>query len=612
MAYIGRGIENLINAQKLDAITPSTATGVGPYNLTKASVAFVPASADALVVSINGVVQYGNFTVNSSTITFSGALTSADVCDFIYQMGTGLLSTPADGTVNTVQLANDAVTTSKILDNNVTVAKLPTTLDISGNTVTLPASVSGLGTGITNAQLAGSIDVTSKLSGLVPVANLGTGTASATTYLAGDQSYQTITEFNDNKIVNDISTLALHQATNNNSTKYNLTNSNVDVYQDSSAIANLVNVSRNTTGEYISTLASSTGPFTSDSNTLALLHMDGSDNGTTFTDSSSHGRIITRTGSPVTKTSIKKFGTSSCYFGDGDGTSGSHGNALSMPDSSSWDFLTSPWTIECWTYLLNPVSASGNTAFGFGGQSNSDSSDAGGNYNFDMNNQQQMRHNSYQRNGSNTNDDYNFETSATIGLNVWKHLAWVRDGNTVRLYIDGVQSSSHSIPSSVSYRLTQNDLGGKWWISKRPYNNNYGYIRGYVDEYRISNNTRYPNGTTFTPNTVDVTNVTGNYESTAQTANASVSTISGVVTYTNATGTATLNTDIILQVSADNGSTWQSAALTAAGTFSTGVLQAVTNDITVAAGTQIKYKMSFANQASATKVTRINGVSLSY
>ena len=73
-----------------------------------------------------------------------------------------------------------------------------------------------------------------------------------------------------------------------------------------------------------------------------------------------------------------------------------------------------------------------------------------------------------------------------------------------------------------------------------------------------------------------------------------------------------MNTDIILEVSADNGSTWQAATLAAAGTFSTGVLQATTNDITVVAGTQIKYKMSFANQASATKVTRINGVSLSY
>jgi len=496
-----------------------------------------------------------------------------------------------------------------------------TQLGESGDTITIPAgatitnngTANGFGSADTEKVKVSSNDTTAGfLNGkLVAGTNIsfteGSNGGNETLTIAN-----TAAVYNDNAIINDISTLALHQATNNNLSKYNLVNSNVDVYQDSSAIANLVNVSRNTTGEYISTVASSTAAFTSDSNTLALLHMDGSDNGTTFTDSSSHGRTITRTGSPVTKTSIKKFGTSSCYFGDGDGSSGSHGNALSMPDSSSWDFLASNWTVECWTYLISAVSSSGNTTFGFGGQSNSDTSDAGGNYNFDMNNQQQMRVNAYQRNGSNTNDDINFETSATIGLNAWKHLAWVRDGNTARLYIDGVQSSSHSIPSSVSYRLVQNDLGGKWWISKRPYSNSYGYIRGYVDEYRISNNTRYPNGTTFTPNAVDVTNATGNYESTAQTANTSVNKISAVVTYTNASGTNTLNTDIVLQVSADNGSNWSNATLASAGTFSTGVLQAVTNDISVTAGTQLKYKIFFANQVSGSKVARINGVSLSY
>ena len=101
MAYIGQNLDRFSNVEKLDAITPSTSTGAGPYNLTKASVAFVPSSADALVVSINGVVQYGNFTVNGSTITFSGVLTDLDTCDFIYQMGTGLLNTPVDGSVNT-------------------------------------------------------------------------------------------------------------------------------------------------------------------------------------------------------------------------------------------------------------------------------------------------------------------------------------------------------------------------------------------------------------------------------------------------------------------------------------------------------------------------------
>ena len=151
MAYIGRGIENLINAQKLDAITPSTATGVGPYNLTQNSVAFVPASADALVVSINGVVQYGNFTVSGSTITFSGALTDADTCDFIYQMGTGLLNTPADGTVNTAQLADGGVTNVK-LGTDISASKI--------TTGTLPdARITGAYTGITNLTMSGNLTV---------------------------------------------------------------------------------------------------------------------------------------------------------------------------------------------------------------------------------------------------------------------------------------------------------------------------------------------------------------------------------------------------------------------------------------------------------------------
>jgi hypothetical protein len=64
-----------------------------------------------------------------------------------------------DGQVTAAKLGTDAVETAKVKDLNVTVAKLPATVDVSSKTVTLPASVGGLGTGITNAQLAGSIDV---------------------------------------------------------------------------------------------------------------------------------------------------------------------------------------------------------------------------------------------------------------------------------------------------------------------------------------------------------------------------------------------------------------------------------------------------------------------
>jgi len=153
MAYIGRGIENLVNTQKLDAITPSTSTGAGPYNLTQNSVAFVPASADSLVISIDGVIQYGNFTVSGSTVTFNAALSDSNTCDFIYQMGTGLLTTPSDGSVNTAQLADDAVTTAKILDANVTTAKVAddaiTNAKIANESITINGSAVALGGSVT-------------------------------------------------------------------------------------------------------------------------------------------------------------------------------------------------------------------------------------------------------------------------------------------------------------------------------------------------------------------------------------------------------------------------------------------------------------------------------
>ena len=81
MAYIGRGITNLQSIDKLDNITFN---GGSTYNLTKGSTAFTPIAAEHVLCSINGVVQYGNFTVSGSQITFTGAtLTASDTMDFI-------------------------------------------------------------------------------------------------------------------------------------------------------------------------------------------------------------------------------------------------------------------------------------------------------------------------------------------------------------------------------------------------------------------------------------------------------------------------------------------------------------------------------------------------
>ena len=142
MAYIGQNLDRFSNVEKLDAITPATSTGAGPYNLTKGGVAFTPSSADTMVISINGVVQYGNFTVSSSTVTFSGALVDADTCDFIYHMGTGLLSTPVD----------NSVSTAKIVDSNVTNAKLAGSIandKLSNSSITINGSAVSLGGSVT-------------------------------------------------------------------------------------------------------------------------------------------------------------------------------------------------------------------------------------------------------------------------------------------------------------------------------------------------------------------------------------------------------------------------------------------------------------------------------
>ena len=142
MAYIGQNLDRFSNVEKLDAITPATSTGAGPYNLTKGGVAFTPSSADTMVVSIDGVIQYGNFSVSGSTITFDAALADANTCDFIYHMGTGLLSTPVDNSVSTV----------KIVDSNVTNAKLAGSIandKLSNSSITINGSAVSLGGSVT-------------------------------------------------------------------------------------------------------------------------------------------------------------------------------------------------------------------------------------------------------------------------------------------------------------------------------------------------------------------------------------------------------------------------------------------------------------------------------
>jgi len=125
MSYIGK-TPLVGNYQICDALT---ASATADYTLQVGSVNVSPQSANAMIVSLNGVIQgpgaSRGFTVSGSTISFNSALTSSDVIDFIYIFGDVLdIGTPTDDSVSAAKLTADAVTTAKILDNNVTLAKL--------------------------------------------------------------------------------------------------------------------------------------------------------------------------------------------------------------------------------------------------------------------------------------------------------------------------------------------------------------------------------------------------------------------------------------------------------------------------------------------------------
>ena len=81
---------------------------------------------------------------------------------------------------------------------------------------------------------------------------IGSGTF-ADARIAASNVSQHATSFDDNAIVNDISTLALRQASNENKGAYNTNSMFVDVFQDDTGIASHTTSARNAS-EYVNTI----------------------------------------------------------------------------------------------------------------------------------------------------------------------------------------------------------------------------------------------------------------------------------------------------------------------------------------------------------------------
>ena len=199
-----------------------------------------------------------------------------------------------------------------------------------------------------------------------------------------------------------------------------------------------------------------------------LLHMDGANAGTTFTDSSGTPKTITAAGNASTSTARIKFGTASALF---DGS----GDYLSTPSNAAYAFGTGDFTVECWVYRTSaPALASimgvGYTIGGFGL-----GIDSGNNV-------------CVTRPG--TAIDHTF--AGAVPMNAWSYIAITRSGTSLRCFVDGVQKGS-TATSSTNYAQ------GELVIGMDSDKANQGFI-GNIDEFRITKGTaRYTDATMTVP-----------------------------------------------------------------------------------------------------------------
>jgi len=425
---------------------------------------------------------------------------------------------------------------------------------------------------------------------------------------------QHATSFDDNKIVNDISTIALRQASNENKGAYNTNSMYVDVFQDDTGIGTETDTDRDAS-EFVSTQGTA-----GDSNTIALW--------TTQIDD--HGDAVG--GSPGTPI-VDDTGKFQIQAADTNCQTFSSGNAAPPSGLGTRSIRTANWDTGNNNngYYIREVSGqTSNLNFGTGAftiemfvkQAGSGESNAH-QYIFDFQSvsspNERLTVAPY---GTTNNQSYNGSLLAqgdyswsNFGVGNWRHVAYARDGSgNIAIWINGVRVQAGTNGGNNMNFTDSSGLG----LGQRYNGENSSYT--YINNIRISNIARYTptSGSNITvptsrfTGTTSTVNATGNFISNAITAPSSTSKMGAIITYQDQAGTNALNTDIVLQLSADNGSNFTTATLTALPDFATGIKMAKVNDLSVTAGTQLKYKISFANQASGSKEARIRGVSLQY
>jgi hypothetical protein len=186
-----------------------------------------------------------------------------------------------------------------------------------------------------------------------------------------------------------------------------------------------------------------------------LLHFDGTNGSTTFTDSSPNGLTVTASGDAAISTAQSKFGGASLYADKV--VSIQSGVTVTPPFS-----MGSQWTVEAWVWV-NGTSSYYRTMFARRYVNNGAS---------------------FLVHADGTLGLYNgafelYQSSLSVPVDQWVHVAWTLDGDGVlRMFVNGVMEQYSGTPSFVF-----NDAATVGYV---PFEDSYTEAwDGYIDELRV-------------------------------------------------------------------------------------------------------------------------------
>lgn len=121
MAYLGQ-TPLAGDYRKLDDISSSFDDTEVVFNLTVGGLPVVPGVAQALIISVAGIIQepITAYTVSGSTITFTGAPATGATFFGVMLGSVGSVTIPADDSVTAPKIATGAVTATKLANTTVT------------------------------------------------------------------------------------------------------------------------------------------------------------------------------------------------------------------------------------------------------------------------------------------------------------------------------------------------------------------------------------------------------------------------------------------------------------------------------------------------------------